>query len=119
MIRIKYGLNPQGIKEVEIQPLLMDSLVKKGKENKKRPEQKKNNPKKKGRKSKGFSHTTQKGVETKRRNSEVHLHTAQIKQNGVETKEGTNIHAYSSGHGCPIVKEKVKGEESCSMDFKQ
>ena len=29
MIRIKYGPNPQGIKEVEIQPQLMDSLIKK------------------------------------------------------------------------------------------
>jgi hypothetical protein len=47
MIHIKYGPNPQGIKEVEIQPQLVDSLVKKNKENKKRPEQKKNNLKKK------------------------------------------------------------------------
>ena len=47
MIRIKYGLNSQGINEVEIQPQLVDSLVKKNKENKKRSEQKKNNPKKK------------------------------------------------------------------------
>ena len=46
MIRIKYGLNPQGIKEVEIQPQLVDSLFKKNKENKKWPEPK-NNPKKK------------------------------------------------------------------------
>jgi hypothetical protein len=38
VIRIKYGLNPQGIKEVEIQPQLVDNLVKKNKENKKRPE---------------------------------------------------------------------------------
>ena len=45
MIRIKYGLNPQGIKEVEIQPQLVDSLIKKHKENKKRSEPKKNNPK--------------------------------------------------------------------------
>ena len=41
MIRIKYGPNPQGIKEVERQPQLVDSLAKKNKENKKRPEQKK------------------------------------------------------------------------------
>jgi hypothetical protein len=47
MIRIKYGPNPQGIKEVEIQPQLVGGLTKKNKENKKRPEQKKNNPKKK------------------------------------------------------------------------
>jgi hypothetical protein len=47
MIKIKYGPNPQGIKEVEIQPQLVDSLVKKNKENKKRPEQKKNSPKQK------------------------------------------------------------------------
>jgi hypothetical protein len=47
MIRIKYEPNPQGIKEVEIQPQLMDILVKRNKKNKKRPEQKKNNPKKK------------------------------------------------------------------------
>ena len=47
MIRIKYGSNPQGIKEVEIQPQLVDSLIKKNKENKKRQEPKKNNPKKK------------------------------------------------------------------------
>ena len=38
MIRIKYGPNPQGIKKVEIQPQLVDSHVKKNKENKKRPE---------------------------------------------------------------------------------
>ena len=38
MIRIKYRPNPQGIKEVEIQPQLVDSHVKKNKENKKRPE---------------------------------------------------------------------------------
>jgi hypothetical protein len=37
MIRIKYGPNPQGIKEVEIQPQLVDNLIKKNKENKKRP----------------------------------------------------------------------------------
>jgi hypothetical protein len=43
MIRIKYGSNPQGIKEVEIQPQLVDNLVKKNKENKKRMEPKKNN----------------------------------------------------------------------------
>ena len=47
MIRIKYGLNPQGIKEVEIQPQLVDNLVKKNKEDKKRLEPKKNNPKQK------------------------------------------------------------------------
>ena len=43
MIKIKYGPNPQGIKEVEIQPQLVDSLVKKNKENKKRLERKKKN----------------------------------------------------------------------------
>ena len=37
MIRIKYRPNPQGIKEVEIQPQLVDSQIKKNKENKKRP----------------------------------------------------------------------------------
>jgi hypothetical protein len=47
MIHIKYGPNPQGIKEVEIQPRLVGSLVKKNKENKKRLEQKNNNPKEK------------------------------------------------------------------------
>ena len=52
MIRIKYGLNPQGSKEVEIQPQLMDSLIQKNKENKKRPELKKNNPKQKEEKPK-------------------------------------------------------------------
>ena len=41
MIRIKYGPNPQGIREVEIQPQLVDSLIIKNKEIKKRPEQKK------------------------------------------------------------------------------
>ena len=43
MIRIKYGPNPQGIREVEIQPQLVDSLSNKNmnKEIKKRPEQKK------------------------------------------------------------------------------
>jgi hypothetical protein len=46
MIRIKCGPNPHGIKEVEIQPQLVDNLVKKNKGNEKRPEAKKNNPKK-------------------------------------------------------------------------
>jgi hypothetical protein len=41
MIHIKYGPNPQGLKEVHIQPQLVDSLVKKNKEIKKKPEQKK------------------------------------------------------------------------------
>ena len=31
MIHIKYGLNPQGIEEVEIQPQLVDNLIKKNK----------------------------------------------------------------------------------------
>jgi hypothetical protein len=53
----------------------------------------------------------------KRRRSKVHLHTTQIKQNGVETKESTIIHVYSSRHRCTILK--VKGEESCSIDLKQ
>jgi hypothetical protein len=47
MICIKYGPNPQGIREVEIQPQLVDKLIKKNKENKKRSEQSKSNPKKK------------------------------------------------------------------------
>jgi hypothetical protein len=42
MIRIKYGPNQQEIKEVEIQLHMVGALTKK---NKKRPEQKKNNPK--------------------------------------------------------------------------
>ena len=46
MIRIKYGPNPQGIKEVEIQPQLVDSLVEKTKKIK-RGRSRKNNLKKK------------------------------------------------------------------------
>jgi len=41
MIRIKYGPNPQDLREVHIQPQLVDNLVKKNKEIKKKPEQKK------------------------------------------------------------------------------
>jgi hypothetical protein len=41
MICIKYRTNPQGLKEVHIQPQLVDSLVKKNKDIKKKPEQKK------------------------------------------------------------------------------
>jgi hypothetical protein len=43
MIRIKYGPNQQGIKEVEIQPQSVEGPIKKSK----RPEQKRNNLKKK------------------------------------------------------------------------
>jgi hypothetical protein len=39
-------------------------------------------------------------VKTKKRSFEVHLHTTQVKQNGVETEEGAIIHVYSSGNGC-------------------
>jgi hypothetical protein len=42
MIRIKYGPNQQGIKEVEIQPHMVEGLTKK---NKKSLDLKKNNPK--------------------------------------------------------------------------
>ena len=52
MIRIKYGPNPQSIKEVEIQPQLVDSFAKKNKENKKRPELNKSNVKQKEEKPK-------------------------------------------------------------------
>ena len=43
MIKIKYGPNPQGIREVEIQPQRMDSLINKyiNKEAQKRPEHEK------------------------------------------------------------------------------
>ena len=46
MVYDPYQVRPkaQGIKEVEIQPQLVDSLVRKNKENKKRSELKKNNP---------------------------------------------------------------------------
>ena len=46
MIRTKYGLNPQGIKKVEIQPQLVDSLIEKTKKIK-RGRSRKNNLKKK------------------------------------------------------------------------
>jgi hypothetical protein len=58
-------------------------------------------------------------VETKERNSRVHHQTTKIKENGVKIKEDAIIRAYSSGYGCHIVKQKVKGEESCSLDFKR
>ena len=41
MICIKYGPNPQGLREVHIQPQMMDRPVKKNKEIKKKPEQRK------------------------------------------------------------------------------
>ena len=31
---------------------------------------------------------------------------------------GFKIRIYFSGHGCTSIKQKVKGEESCSLDFK-
>jgi hypothetical protein len=57
MIHIKYGPNPHGIKEVQIQPQPVDSLVKKNKEIKKKPEQKKIKQITKEEKSSSF-HTT-------------------------------------------------------------
>ena len=41
MIRIRYGPNPQGLREVHIQPQMVKRPVKKNKEIKKKPEQKK------------------------------------------------------------------------------
>jgi len=41
MIHIKYGPNPQGLRKVHIQPQLVDNMVKKNKEIKIKPEQKK------------------------------------------------------------------------------
>jgi hypothetical protein len=40
MIRMKYGPNPQGLREVHIQPQLVDNTVKKNKKIKKKPKQK-------------------------------------------------------------------------------
>jgi hypothetical protein len=56
MIHIKYEPNPQGIKEVEIQPQLVDSLVKKNKENKKRPKQERTVQRKRKKPQRLFSH---------------------------------------------------------------
>jgi hypothetical protein len=41
MVYIKYGPNPQGLREVHIQPQLVERPMKKNKEIKKKPEQKK------------------------------------------------------------------------------
>ena len=56
MIHIKYGPNPQGLKEVHIQPQLVDNMVKKNKEIKKKPEQKKVKQMTKKRHQKPFPH---------------------------------------------------------------
>ena len=83
------------------------------------PGAEKEQPKIKRRKAKGCSHTTEEiSVETKSRRSKVHLHNTQVKQNGVETKEGAIIRAYSSRPECTILKQEMKGEESCSLDLK-
>ena len=113
MIRIKYRPNPQGIKEVEIQPQLVDSLAKKNKENKKRTEPKKNNLKQK--------EETPKVVPTppkKEKSVETKKSTTKNQQNGVETKEGATIRVYSPEHGCTILKQEMKGEKSYSLDSK-
>jgi len=79
MIKIKYGLNLQGIREVEIQPQLVDNLVKKNKEKKKRAKQKKNSLKQKEEKPKVVPAPPKKIVWKKSRSSKVHDHTTKIK----------------------------------------
>ena len=99
MICIKYGPNPQGLREVHIQPQMVDRPVKKNKEIKKKPEQKKVKQMTKEKDPKSHSHTTkeeQAGVETKR-SSEVHHHTTKNKQNGVEAKERATLCIHFSG----------------------
>ena len=67
MIRIKYMPNPQGIKEVERQPQLVDSLAKKNKENKKTAEPKKNNLKQKEENQRLFPHQPRKWCGNKKK----------------------------------------------------
>jgi hypothetical protein len=106
MIRIKYGPNPQGIKEVEIQPQLVGGLTKKSKENKKRSELKKNNLKKKEEIPKVVPTPPkkEKGVKTKRRSSTIHHHATKDKQNGVDSQKGATTRAHSPGHGHSFIK---------------
>ena len=101
MIRIKYGPNPQRIKEVEIQPQLVDNLVKKNKENKERPEPKKNNLKEKKETPRLFPHHPRKkrcGNKRKRLRSPPPHHPNQTKWCGNERK-------YS--HPCPLLRSRM------------
>jgi hypothetical protein len=77
----------------------VDNLVKKNKENKIRPEQKKIKQITKEETPKVVftpPKKEQNSVETKGRSSEVDHHTTKKKQNGVETKESTGVHVYFS-----------------------
>ena len=98
MICIKYGPNPQGLREVHIQPQMVDRPMKKEQRNQNEDGAKEGqNDKRKDPKS--HSHTTkeeQNSVETKSRSSEVHHHTTKKKQNGVETEESIGVHIYFS-----------------------
>ena len=102
------------------QPVPPASLVRKNKEIKKKPEQKKVKQMTK-KDTKSRSHTTkeeQVDVETKRRSSEVHHHTAKNKQDGVEAKERATLCIHFSRIGRSI-KQELNGEGSYSLDLKR
>ena len=100
MICIKYGPNPQGLREVHIQPQMVDRPVKKNKEIKKTPEQKKVKQMTKEKIPKAI-HTPPKkeqaSVENQRRSSEDQHHTTKNKQDGMEAKERAALCIHFSG----------------------
>jgi hypothetical protein len=119
MICIKYGPNPQSLRELHIQPQKVDRPVKKSKEIKRKSEQKKVKQFPKKISQKLSPHPKEASVETKRRSSKVHHHTTKNKQNGVEAEEGAALHIHFSKSGYSIIEQEMNGEGSYSLDLKQ
>ena len=128
MIKIKYGPNPQGIRELKfnLNWWTTMSTKKQRKSQSKRKRQLQNKTKlrskRKRRNTKAYSHTThekQNSVEIKRNSSYVHHHTSTHKQDGVETEERVTLCIHFSRIGRSINKQEMNGEGSYSLDFKR
>ena len=127
MIRILYGPNPQGIRQVEIQPQLIKNtkISKKKPEPKEKAAPKKNNkeqkkkiaPKKNEKRDEGSPQaiTTEAGVETKAEGW-TNFDTSKGDTAKLEAQAGATV--YSSQDECAIIKQEVMGEESRSIDYK-
>ena len=117
MICIKYGPNPQGLREVYIQPQMVDRPVKKNKEIKMKSEQKK---------VKMTKEKTPKAVPTSPKKNkpvwkpkEEGPKSTKNKQDGVEAEERAAFGIYCSRIEHSINKQELNREGSYALDHKR
>jgi hypothetical protein len=121
MIRIKYGPNPQGIKEVQIQPQLVAGLTKKNKENKKRRSQKRTTRRKRKKNQRLFPHYPRRKRCGNKKEEALKSTTTPPKSNKMvwRPKKVQPSVPTPPGIDIPSSSKKCRGRKSCSLDYKR